>query len=698
MIGKPSRTRAALLGCTALALSAAIASCGAGGGSGGDGPPTEAVPGTVVAFDLDADLSEAEHFYDLPYPSDLRLDATGGPGLAGFPAPQGNGIVATVKAAAERRAGFPTVGAAYFRFDAPLAAREPRAAIPAATSSPVLLLDVDPDSNERGRAFPLVASTLEPDPYAPPHLLALAPYPGVVLRGGRTYAYVVRRALGDASGTPLGVPLALTQLRAGETPAGTLGAGMRALLAPLWDTLDDLGVAREEVAAATVFTTADVVADLAALSSTLLARHAVEITALALDADDGALHERFCELHGTVRFPQFQSGTPPFDSDGLFVTGGDGLPMVQREEEAPVVITVPRSAMPQGGYPLVIYFHGSGGLATQVVDRGRTATPGGEPAKGEGPSHVLAAHAIATAASALPTNPQRLPGAGSRDYLNFANLGAYPDTFRQGTIEQRLLLDALARLRIDPAALAGCAGVSLPAGETTFRLRVDQTLALGQSLGAQFVNMVGAVDPRVRAVVPTGSGGLWSLVVLEAELLSGVPIEGLIPSLLGTTARVDHLHPALQLVQSAFEPADPVVFAARLARDPLPGHPVRPIYIPAGLDDPGFSNRIYAAMSLATGTAQAGEVMSPVFQETLAQGGLDGLVAYPVADNAVSADGTPFTAVVVQYPSDGIRDSHHVFAQLDDVKFQYGCFFETFLATGTAVVPAPRSLASPCPH
>lgn len=655
------------------------------------------MPGTAVRFDLDADLAAPESFYDLPYPCDLRLDGAGRPDLRGFPFPRDNGIVRPVWEAASRRPGFPVVGAAYFRFDGPLAPRDARAAIAADSGAPLLLVDVDPDSPARGRLFPVVASTLDTDAYAPAYLLGVAPFPGVVLPAGRRYAFVVRRSLGDAAGAPLGVPLAVAQLRAGETPAGALGEAMAALLAPVWETLAELGVPAEDVAALTAFTTADVVADLEALSSALRDRLAVEIEDLALDPDDGATHERFCELHGTVRFPIFQRGVPPFNTDGVFELGADGLPLVQREETAPVAITIPRAPMPAQGYPFAVYFHGSGGLATQVVDRGPVRAPGGLPARGEGPAHVLAAHGLATAASALPLNPERLPGGGAREYLNFLNLGAYPDTFRQATIEQRLLLDALARLRIAPELLEDCAGPVLPSGADAFRLHVQETVTLGQSLGAQMVNMLAAVEPRVRAAVPTGSGGLWSLVVLEAELVSGVPIGNAIPALLGTTARVDSLHPGLQLVQTAFEPADPVVYAARIARDPLAGHPVRDVYIPAGLDDPGFSNRIYAAMSLATGTQQAGEPLSPEFQPALALGGLDGIAAYPVSENVRSGRGTPFTGVVVQYASDGILDSHHVFAQLDDVKYQYGCFFASFLATGRAVVPAPAPLGTPCP-
>ena len=57
-----------------------------------------------------------------------------------------------------------------------------------------------------------------------------------------------------------------------------------------------------------------------------------------------------------------------------------------------------------------------------------------------------------------------------------------PDTFRQGVIESRLLIDAMSTLSIDPATLGACAGPTLPAGETAFRFDTDHFVALGQSI------------------------------------------------------------------------------------------------------------------------------------------------------------------------------------------------------------------------
>ena len=554
------------------------------------------------------------------------------------------------------------------------------------------MVDVDPTSPERGRLYPVIAQTLPPDAYVPDHMIAIAPLTGTVLPAGRAYAVVVRRALGDAAGNPLGVPMSFLQLRAGGTPFGDRGPAAEEQYAGLWETLDDLGVERDTVAMATVFSVGDVVQEVADLADRLAQRHVLTIDSLALDE----VHDRFCELRGSIRYPQFQRGVPPFNTQGDFELGADGLPIAQREETAPVVIAIPRQPMPVGGYPLVLYFHGSGGLAAQVVDRGPVLVPGGSPVAGQGPAYVLAAHGIATVGSAHPLNPERLPGAASQVYINFANLSAYPSTFRQGTFEQRFLLDALTRLSIDPALLAGCPGPSVPPG-ATIQLKTDALGAQGQSMGGPYTNYVGAIEPRIRAVVPTGSGGLWALTILEATLVDGIDTRPLIPGLIGAATPLTYLHPALALLETAWEWGESLVFAARLADNPLPGAAARDIYQPVSPDDPGFTDPIYAAMAVASGTQQAGEMFTPLLHKALSLVGRGGLASYPVLNNRLSRDASSFTGVVVQYPEDGILDGHHIFEQRDEVKYQYGCFFQSFFATGAGVVAAPAALGTPCP-
>ena len=639
---------------------------------------------TVSAFNLKADLTDQDNFYDLPYPSNLRLDAQGHPDLTGFPIWDNSTIVQGLKAIADDSVGFPTTSVGYFRFNAPLPKQQANKLIPADINSPILLIDVDPNSPERGRLFPTVASTPRPDRYyVPNYLLGVAPYPGIILHPDRQYAYVVQRSLQDAEGQPLAIPQALKQLMNGKTPQGSLGAKARQLYQPLWKTLDQIGIDRKAVAAATVFTTGNVVAETARLSQQIVDRYDLTIRKPALDPVDGASHERFWELQGTIRFPQFQQGQPPFNNQGLFQFAADGSLIEQRRETAPVTITIPKTPMPAGGYPVVVYYHGSNGLSTQGVDRGPITQPGGEATPGLGPAHVLAEYGFATIASALPLNPERLANAPKDAYLNYANLAAYRDTFRQGILEQRLLLEALDQLEIAPAVISNAAGSLLPAGETAFQFQTSSVLAMGQSHGAQYANMLSAIEPNIKAVVPTGSPGFWSLLLPEnnASFLIGV--------LLGTFQKLDPLYPGLHLLQTAWESVDPIAYVRFIAQHPLPGQPIRSIYQPVGQGDTEVPEVVFNALALASGVKQAGSVLWPDMQTSLALKGLDGVVEYPVANNVLSENGTPYTGVVVQYAGDGIADAHMIFSQLGAVKFQYANFFDSFIDSGIAVVSKP---------
>ena len=655
---------------------------------------TDPDTGTTIVFDLDSPLSEQGQFFDRPFPSDLRL-VEGHPNLAAYPNPDGIKLLADLVPLGEGRPGFSTNMASYFRFTAPLAPMAEADVIAAEVSSPILLIDIGADSPERGRLIPTVARTLVKDDYVPENVLAVAPRPGLILRGDRQYAMVIMKSLGDAAGEALKAPEVIASLVKGEVPAGAEGQQYSELYQPLWDTLETLEIDPSEVAAATIYTTGDVVAGLAELSEQMRGEYSVSVEGLKVDEDDGD-HERFCEVIGTVSFPQFQVGIPPFIEEGTFEFGSDGLPELQRFEEAGVVLTLPKGEMPVGGYPLAMYFHGSGGLYQQVVDRGRVTSVGGDTTKGEGPSFVLAPHGFAMVGSAHPLNPERLPGAGDTEYLNLNNLATLPFTFQQGAIEQRLLLDALLSQAIAPEALAGCTGMTLPDGETDFHFAAGKVVAMGQSMGGMYTNIIGAIEPRIGAVVPTGAGGMWHYFILETSIVAGA--RGLLSVVFRTPEQeLSFLHPTLQLLGLAWEVAEPMVYMPRLARDPLPGHPARPVYEPAGEGDSYFPTPIYDAAALSYGNEQAGEEVWTSMQDSLSLIGREGFIDYPVTDNLTSDSGDAYTGVVVQYEGDGIYDAHAIYGQLDEVKYQYGCFLETFVERGAATLPAPAALGTACP-
>ena len=653
-------------------------------GCGSDSTSSTALPASTTSFvfDPEADLTDQSHFFDMPWPSDARL-LDGHPDVRGFPSAPLASIVQGLLEIAPMRRGWPVLPVAYLRFTAELPPIDSPTPYFAEASSPILLVDVDPASPERGRLFPTVAQVLEPDPYVPGPMLAVAAQPGFVLRPETTYAVVIRSSLGDAKGAPLAGSTAFDRIKPGSPD---LSSELAQLYAPVWETLGTLGVEASDIAAATVFTTGDVVRDAATVSNELLSRHQVTITKLALDPDDGAEHERFCEVHGEVTFPQFQRGTPPFDTDGLFEPDADGVPVVQRYETVPVVITLPKAEMPADGYPLMLYFHGSGGLSDQVVDR---------PAKGKGPAHVVAAFGMATASSALPVNPERLPGAEGTAYLNLNNPKAFPFTFRQGVFEQRMFIEALRTLQIPLNALAGCQGASLPAGASAFRFAEDRLTAMGQSMGGMYLNMTAPLEPRIQTVVPTGAGGYWAFFILRTSLIPGSAT--LLQLVVDTDAALTFLHPTLSLLTLAWEPAEPMVYMPRIAQHPLPGHAARSIFEPVGKTDSYFPNEVYDAVALAYGNQQAGSELWPTMQQALALAADDGLAAFPVSLNRTSpSTGNTYTGVVVQYEN-GDKDTHDVAFKLDEAKHQYGCFLDSFVRTGVAVVPAPAPLGTPCP-
>ncbi|MBE9068117.1 hypothetical protein IQ260_15805 [Leptolyngbya cf. ectocarpi LEGE 11479] len=92
-------------------------------------------------------------FIAIVFPCGLSLD--GQPDLSGFPVFSENfGLFKRLKTIASDRPGFPTTAASYFRFNQPLAPLEIEQLIPAEIDSPILRMDIDRDSPERGRLFP----------------------------------------------------------------------------------------------------------------------------------------------------------------------------------------------------------------------------------------------------------------------------------------------------------------------------------------------------------------------------------------------------------------------------------------------------------------------------------------------------------------------------------------------------------------
>jgi hypothetical protein len=260
-----------------------------------------------------------------------------------------------------------------------------------------------------------------------------------------------------------------------------------------------------------------------------------------------------------------------------------------------------------------------------------------------------------------------------------------------------MFLQALLKLQVDPSVVSSCTGMSLPPGATTYHYDPTKVLGQGQSMGGMYTNIIGAVEPKIRAVVPTGAGGYWTYFMFHSHFGGVDSLQGLIAALLATADGLSFLHPAVQLIETAWEPSDPYVYTPRLARRPLDGHPVRSIYETMALGDSYFTPEVYDEMAMAYGHPEAGDAIWTSMQDALKLVGLDGLRSYPIKGDVSSEGGAKYTGIAVQYAGDGVYDPHAIYSQLDSVKYQYGCFFESFLRDGVATVPPVAASGTPCP-
>jgi hypothetical protein len=160
---------------------------------------------------------------------------------------------------------------------------------------------------------------------------------------------------------------------------------------------------------------------------------------------------------------------------------------------------------------------------------------------------------------------------------------------------------------------------------------------------------------------------------------------------------VSFVHPLLALLETQLEPSDPLASTPRLHENPLPSHAPISVYEPVGDDDEYFPTTIYDAMALGYDHVEGGAELWTSMQDALTLDGRQGLSTYPIFANRPAPMGMPnVTAAVIQYQGDGVSNSHYIYVTLDDVKYQYRCFFVSALR-GAPTIYAPAALTTACP-
>jgi hypothetical protein len=506
-----------------------------------------------------------------------------------------------------------------------------------------------------------------------------------------TYAAVVLRDL-DSDGLidldPSPVVRGLLA-NATSTTNGANGA-WHASFAPLRQHLGELGINATDIAAATVFSVGDPTARITRFVQQARAEPPPPLVSLSRGrAEVNTPSSTFTELQGVLRQPQHQAGEPPHFSDtGAFVVDDQGALVVTRHEDAPFVVAVPKGKMPAGGWPLLLYVHGTGGNAVQVTDRGRRARPGAPVVPGQGMSGWLAPHGVATASIAGPYSPDRiglraLDGYGA--YV-FMNPPAMRDNFGQMLIEHARFIALLESLAVEPSLLPEVDASAAADGKVHFDVR----LVGGHSLGSFLSGMIAGILPEFDGVILSGAGGTWVEFAFGPK--DPVDLQGLIElAALPPGQHLDRFHPFIDIFETGVAAADNTLFTRHILKHPRPGAHIPHVLVIEGEPDAQVPTGLQRALVRSVGVDMVGHDTGRTSLQRLLPG-LHAIGRTPLPSPAslnLTINGEQRTGVVVRYAEDGLLDGHNVIFQRDDTRAMFVAFVADVAAGRAPVVHGP---------
>ena len=279
--------------------------------------------------------------------------------------------------------------------------------------------------------------------------------------------------------------------------------------------------------------------------------------------------EFFHEVHMKITLPIFQQGAPPYLIDitgGDIELDGDGKAKVQRTEAVCAALTVPKDkTMPAGGWPVVLYGHGTGGWFNSFTFQGSTTSGV------TGASFTSPGHDRATAVASLPDGdegfamlsfdqvqhgPRRggSPVSPESLFFNFLNPKAARDNTLQGAGDVIALLKFLKN--------AGSLAVGGEVGNVSFN--PDKVFYFGHSQGT-VTGPPGLVFTDVPVVLMSGAGG--NLVQSLLNKTQPVNIADGIRFAVADDG-VDPFHEILNVLQHFIAPSDTINYGRNFFLEP----------------------------------------------------------------------------------------------------------------------------------
>lgn len=513
--------------------------------------------------------STTESLFAAPWPDDRTLDEQGFVDFSGFPQAKASELFTNVlKTAQGQLRGFGLQSPIYL----PAPTKLNEASI---TNESLFLVALT------GLSFPAEKVPVEwkmyqdATLYLPGPTLAVRPKLGFPLQPNTQYALLMTTDVTDQTGKHVGPDETLFRALNG------LGTDDRekanaAFYAPVRKYLEQEKIALNTIASVAVFTTQPIREELDELAAFLRAQPQPVATLTGV-ASSTADYDAF---EGTYPAPFLQHGTPPFDlKGGEFKRDAEGTPIIARIETLRFVITIPKGDVPSGGFPIVLYSHGTGGSYKSVL--------GGE-------AKALATRGVATVGiDQVLHGPRSSPDAscfgyeGELCFFNPVNVVGGRNNGRQAALDNILLQKMLRGLTI-PSSLD-------PAGRT-ITLKTDRFSFVGHSQGGLTGALYAAFAEDVDGFVLSGAGGWLTHTILVRT--DPIELKNLAESVLllnfNGEESLDEYHPVLALVQTLAEVSDPTNYGRWLKGVARP----QSVYVTSGLSDP-FTPAIGASIMAA---------------------------------------------------------------------------------------------------
>ena len=605
---------------------------------------TDATGPTQAYFRVPRGTGDGD-FYRLPFPNDVRMTA-GKVSLKGHPTPGSDLLgfdvvdrwLRDMEATVDGFSTFPTV---YFRFSANVDIGGTFKAKDA-----IRLIDITDPKNPVAQSYTWSATT-DRNAYICNNWLGLQLPGGQTLIPGHVYTVVIASSVRDSNGKAIQGSPDFAALLGASAPSDATLAAAWSKYAPLRAWAGATGTATSSILVAAQFTVGHPNAIGAKLASAVAAATAPTAASWVRCGDSPspclqATGDRACpttansafdELHALVSLPIFQKGKAPYESPtdgGDFVLAADGTPQVQRTEAVCMALTVPKGTMPTGGWPLIVYAHGTGGSFRSHINEGVAAR---EAMQG------IAVLGI----DQVEHGPRRGTSTTSPDdlFYNFANPLAARGNPLQGAADQMSLVRFASTL--DLIASQSPTGGVVKVGPVAF---------WGHSQGATEGGIALPYTAGVLGAVLSGEGA--SLEEALVSKTNPVNIAAVLPVVL-EDPKVDAQHPVLALLQSDLGLVDPLNHAGALVTKPLDAAHQKHVFQPFGQGDtyaPPVTEQIFTiAAGLNEAALPSGVKGNPLL----------GTAPKPVpyGGNAMVM-GKMITAVVRQYAPSKSYDGHFV--------------------------------------